>query len=269
MVDDMKKIGLIAGGGQLPLEFVKRAKSRGEKIIVFALQGMALSDIEKEADKVYWLRIGQYAKFAFLLVKEKVRHLAMLGKVNKNVLYREEYEMEAKNSLDKLKTKKDYSILREVTRHLSKIGVEVIDPAKYLEHLIPQKGVLSHVSPSESIKKDIEFGYSAAKQLADMDIGQTVIVKDKTIVAVEAMEGTDVVIERANEIAGRGCVMVKVSRTNQDPRWDVPTVGPDTMKKLVENKFSALALEHAKMFLIDKAEMVDIADGNGIVLQVI
>ncbi|MFH1394773.1 MAG: UDP-2,3-diacylglucosamine diphosphatase LpxI [Candidatus Omnitrophota bacterium] len=265
----MKKIGLIAGGGKLPLEFVKQAKARGVQIIVFALQGMALADIEKQADKVYWIRIGQYAKFAFLLVKEQIRHLAMLGKVNKNVLFKEEYEPKAKSSLDKLKTKKDYSILQEITRHLGKIGVEVIDPTEYLEQLIPPKGVLSRTSPSEQIKDDTALGYSIAKQLADMDIGQTVIIKDKTVVAVEAMEGTDAVIERAYTIAGEGCVMVKVSRTNQDSRWDVPTVGPDTMLKLAENKFSALMLEHTKMFLIDKTEMVDIADSKNIVLQVI
>jgi len=265
----MKKIGLIAGGGSLPLEFIKQANARHEKVVVFALTGMADEKIERQADKIYWLKIGQYTKFAFLLVKERIRHLALLGKVEKKALFNEKYDIEAENTLKKLKTHEDYSILEEITRHLKKIGIEVIDGKEYLAHLMPEKGVLSIIRPDEKVSEDIAFGCSMAKQIAGLDIGQTVIVKDKTVVAVESIEGTDSAIKRAGTFAGRGCVMVKVSRPKQDTRWDVPTVGPDTMRLLAENAFSALAIESKKMFLIDQKETIDIANINKIVFQVL
>jgi len=265
----MKKIGLIAGGGNLPLEFIKQAIAREEKVVVFALEGMATEKIEQDAHKVYWIKIGQYARFAFLLVKERIRHLALIGKVDKKVLFNEKYDTEAETVLKKLKNKEDYSILEEITRLLKKIGVEVIDGKKYLSHLVPKKGILSVIRPDEKIRGDIDFGYTIAKQIAGMDIGQTLIVKDKTVIAVEAIEGTDEVIKRASGLAGGGCVMVKVSRPEQDSRWDVPTVGPETMRLLAKNGFSALAVESTKMFLIDQQKTIDIANLNKIVLQVL
>jgi len=266
----MKKIGLIAGGGSLPLEFIKQANARCEKVVVFALTGMADEKIERQAaDKVYWLKIGQYTKFAFLLVKERIRHLALLGKVEKKALFNEKYDIEAENTLKKLKTHEDYSILEEITKHLKKIGIEVIDGKEYLSHLVPKKGFLSIIRPDEKISADIAFGYNIAKQIAGMDIGQTVIVKDKTVVAVESIEGTDEAIKRAGTLAGRGCVMVKVSRPKQDTRWDVPTVGSDTMRLLAENGFSAMAIESKKMFLVDQKETIDLSNINKIILQVL
>jgi len=265
----MKKIGLIAGGGSLPSEFIKQAAAKEEKVVVFALLGMATEKAVRDAHKVYWIKIGQYAKFAFLLARERIRNLALIGKVDKKVLFSEKYDTEAETALKKLKNREDYSILEEITRHLKKIGIEVIDGKEYLSHLVPEKGVLSVIRPDEKIRGDIDFGYAIAKQIAGMDIGQTLIVRDKTVVAVEAIEGTDEVIKRALGLAGRGCVMVKVSRPKQDSRWDVPTVGPETMRLLAENGFSALAVESTKMFLIDRRETIDIANINKIVLQVL
>lgn len=266
----MEKIGLIAGGGTLPAEFIKSAKKNGEKVIVFAIEDMASKDLKKEADKVYWLKVGQYRKFAFLLLKERIRRIALLGKVDKSVIYdQSEYDEEARLALKNLKDKKDYSILEEVTKHLKRFGVEVVDSTTYLSHLLPEKGVLTKKKPGGQIEKDIKFGYNAAKQMAGMDVGQTVVVKDGTVVAVEAMEGTDATIERALETAGSGCVMVKVSRPDQDLRWDVPTVGPETVRKLSEGAFSALAIESGKMFLIEKEKMISLADELGIVVEVL
>jgi len=266
----MGKVGLIAGAGTLPLEFVRSAKESGDQVIVFALNGMASPQLEKEADKVYWLNIGQIAKFAFLMAKERIRKLALLGKVEKKIIYEKgEHDEEYRKGLKRMKNKKDYSILAEITKTLGKIGVEVIDGLSYLAPLMPQKGVLTRSTPDEQTEKDIKFGYDSAKKLAGMDIGQTVIVKESSIVAVEAMEGTDATIERASSIAGENCVMVKVSRPDQDFRWDIPAVGPDTMTRLVENKYKALAIEADRMFLIEREKVVEMADSAGIVIVVI
>ena len=154
----MKKVGLIAGAGNLPIEFCRSAKRSGEKVIVFALRGMALPQLEEEADRVYWLNIGQYNKFAFLLLKERVHHLALLGKVDKKLVYQEKiYDPEAKDALKGLDNKKDYSVLEEVTKRLKWVGIEVIDSMKYLSHLIPGKGVLSRAIPDSRVVQDIDF----------------------------------------------------------------------------------------------------------------
>jgi len=266
----MKKIGLIAGGGTLPLEFVRAVKKTGDSVVVFALVGMASPEIENEADKVYWLKIGQFAKFIFLLLKERIRDLAMLGKVSKNVIYQTEtHDATGRDLLKKVKDKKDYSLLKEITRRLKHIGVEVVDAKRYLTHLSPGRGLLTRTAPNKAIGLDIRFGYDAARRLADMDIGQTVVVKGQTIVALEAMEGTDSTIERAADIAGPGCVMVKVSRTRQDMRWDVPTVGPATMERIIKGKYSAIAIESGSMFLLEKEKFIQMADEAGIIIEVI
>ncbi len=266
----MGKVALIAGAGVLPVEFVRAAKKAGDTVVVFAIRGMASSQLDKETDKVYWMDVGQYRKFGFLLLKERIKHLALVGKVDKSVIYKKgTYDEEARIALKSLQNKKDYSILEEITRHLGRIGVEVIDSMRYLSHLLPEKGVLSRAAPDARIEEDIKIGYDVAKEIAGMDVGQTVVVKERAVVAIEAMEGTDATIKRAREVAGRGCVMVKVSRPRQDPRWDVPTVGPDTMTGLSDNGFSALAIENGKMFLVDREELIKIADANNIVVKVI
>jgi len=266
----MKKIGLIAGGGSLPIEFINSAKEAGNKVVVFAINNMANEQVADLADKVYWMNVGQYKKFLFLLLKERIRQIALIGKVEKNVIYEKtKYDRKGWKTIKNLENKEDYSILAEVTRHLERFGITVIDAGKYLSHLIPEVGVLSRAMPDKRIEEDILFGYNIAKKLAGMDVGQTIIVKNKTVVAVEAMEGTDPAIKRAGKIAGEGCVMIKVGRPKQDMRWDVPTVGIDTIKRMAENRFSALAIESEKMFLVDRREFLWTADNNNIVVQVL
>lgn len=266
----MGKVALIAGGGSLPIELLKSARRQGDKIIVFALKGSALEELDSVAEKIYWFNMGEYKKLAFLLVKEGVRQIILVGKVNKDAIYQNGYEDEEfKAGLKGLDNKKDYSILEEITKHLDRFGIKVIDGLKYLAHLLPEEGVISTIFPDDNVEKDIEFGFDIAKRLAGMDIGQTIVVKDGSVVAVEAMEGTDATIRRARKIAGRGCVMIKVSRPNQDMRWDVPTIGPDTIKVLAENEFAGLALESDKMFLLDKDEVRKIADSNKIAVKVL
>ncbi|MDP8259371.1 MAG: UDP-2,3-diacylglucosamine diphosphatase LpxI [Candidatus Aadella gelida] len=264
----MKRIGLIAGGGELPLEFIDSAKKDGNKVIVFALNKMADKRVERHADKVYWMEIGHYKKFLFLLLKERIREIALIGKVDKSIIYEKgKYDKKGWKTIKDLDNKKDYSILAEITRHLGRFGIAVINPGKYLSHLIPEVGVLSRAMPDKRIEEDILFGYDMAKKLAGMDIGQTVIIKGKSVVAVEAMEGTDQTIKRAGEVAGAGCVMVKVSRPDQDMRWDVPTVGVETIKKMTEQRFSALAIESGKMFIVDRQELLWTADNSNMVVQ--
>ncbi|MDP8299930.1 MAG: UDP-2,3-diacylglucosamine diphosphatase LpxI [Candidatus Tantalella remota] len=264
----MAKVGLIAGGGQLPLEFISSAKREGDTVVVFAIEGMAGPDVGSGADRVYWLNIGQFQKCFFLLLRNRIRKVAFLGKVDKNVIYQKKTaDKTTRDTLEKSKSKNDYAILEEISKRLAFFGIEVIDSVRYLRHLLPEKGVLSATSPNREIEEDITFGFDVAKKLAGLDIGQTLVVKDKTVVAVEAMEGTDQTIRRAGDIAGEGCVMVKVSRPHQDFRWDVPTVGPGTIERLVEAGFSALAIESERMFFVERDKCMEIADSAGIVVK--
>jgi len=265
----MKKVGLIAGEGTLPVEFVRAAHQRGEKVIVLALKDLASPQLGVDADKVYWLKFGQYGKALFLLLKERINRIVLLGKVRRDIVYKKDaYDDEGRDIFKNLKNKRDYSILSEITARLEKLGIEVIAPSEYLSHLLPEKGVLTGQGSGTDLEEDMKFGYITAKELAGMDIGQTIIVKDRTVVAAEAMEGTDATIERGRDIAGDGCVMVKVSRPDQDMRWDVPTVGPDTIKRLAINKYRGLAIESERMFLLDKEKCIELAKEAGIMIKV-
>ena len=264
----MAKIGLIAGGGSLPLEFLRSARRRGETVVVFAIREMAPPGLEEEADRVYHLEINQYRKILYLSFRERVRRLAMVGKIEKAVIFdRERQDAAAREDLNRVVDKKDYTILEEWTRRLKRVGVEVIDGREYLGHLLPEGGVLGRVAPDERVTGDMRLGFETAKKVAAMDVGQVVVVKDRAVVAVEAMEGTDATIERARSIAGEGCVMVKVSRPAQDMRWDVPTVGPDTIARLAEHAFSGMAIESGGMFFLERERAIRLADESRIAVR--
>jgi len=185
-----------------------------------------------------------------------------VGKVSKHTIYNGTYQ----NELKEIKDKKDYTVFDEAVKRLNKLGINIIHMTSYLSHLLVSEGVLGKHEPDEMIQQDVDFGYRTAKKIADMDIGQTVIVKGKNIVAVEALEGTDATIDRAGKIAGQGCVMVKVARSAQDMRWDVPAVGPDTINKLAANRFKAIVIQSKKMFIVGKKEFLRTADNAGIVV---
>ena len=263
----MKKVGLVAGGGIIPLEFIKAVKARGDRIVVFALEGMASGEIEALADKTYRVEVGKFLKYLFPLVWERMRKIAFLGKVEKNIIYDDRtYDSFSRKMSKGIKDRKDTTILEAITKVLKIIGVEVMDTREYLSHLMPDKGVIGGLIPDKATAEDMEFGFRAAKKMSEMDIGQTVIVKGRTVVAVEAMEGTDAAIERGRKVAGEGCVMVKVSRPDQDYRWDVPAVGAETVRKLAENGYKGLAVESKRMYLVEKEEMVKLADEKGIAI---
>jgi DUF1009 family protein len=268
---EIKKIGLAAGAGELPLEFVRAVKSRGIRVPVFAVSGVTSPDIEKEADKVYWLNFGEFAKVMFFMLKEQVRHIALLGAISRGVIYGNQvkYDDDSAEILARSVNKRDYSILAEVTEKLKKVGVQVIDPTEYLGHLIPCQGVMGNVAPDASMDRDIAYGFRIAKEISGNDIGQTVVVRDGAVIAVEAAEGTNAVIDRAGKIAGAGCVMVKASRPKQDMRWDVPTIGMETISRLVDNKFKCLAIESGKMFFVQKQASVQFADTNSLSIVIL
>lgn len=266
----MEKIGLIAGGGELPVIFAKEARKKGVKVIGFAIKGLALPDLEGACDKVHWLGTNQIMKGLLLFAVERIRKIVMLGKIDKSIIYSSIKKNEGELARFKeTPDKSDYTILDKVTAELEKKGVEVIDGAEYLTELLPSKGILTKRHLSETEDGDVSFGFRIAKEIARFDIGQTIVIKDKSVIGVEAIEGTDRTIKRVAELGVREFVVVKVSRPEQDMRWDVPVVGPETVKLIADNNGRVLALEEKKMFLVDKDSCVRLADKNDISIVVI
>jgi DUF1009 family protein len=266
----MERIGLIAGAGELPIIFAKEARKKGTKVIGFAVKEMASPDFDTACDRVHRLSIGQIKKLFFLLLAERIKKIAMLGKVDKSLIYNENIKKDEKAAkyLNTYDLRSDYGILDKITAEFKKVGIEVVNGMEYLSHLLPSKGVLTKRQPSEKERDDISFGFGIAKKLAGMDIGQAIVVKDKSVVSLEAMEGTDRAIQRASGLCGEGFTVIKVSRPGQDMRWDVPVVGPETIRIIAKNKGAALAIEEKRMFLVEKDTCLELANSNNISIVV-
>lgn len=267
----MARIGLVAGEGKLPMIFSRFAKEKGDTVIGFGLKGVTDPDLDRYVDKMHWLDWGALQKALLLLVTERVKKVIMLGKIKKDILFKgdEGLDAKARKIMDKLADKKDYAILNEVGSVLKKMGVEVIDSTTYLKELIPSKGTLTKREPTESEWADINYSRDIAKKMSGFDIGQTMVVKDKTVIAVEAMEGTDAAIARSKPLTQGGFVVVKVARPDQDMRFDVPLVGVDTLRALIDAGGKVLALEEKKTLLIDREELIKLADEKDVSVVII
>ncbi len=266
----MKRVGLIAGEGKLPFIFATEAKRNSVEVIAFALKGVTSPDLTRHVDRIHWLKWGQFGKALLALSSSRVKHVAMLGKIRKPLLFKEEkIDQKARELLRGANDKRDYSILKEVGNILRKMGVEVISSATFLDRLIPKRGVLTRRQPDDREWNDIRFGKRIATEMARLDIGQTVCVKDNSVLSVEAAEGTDEVILRAGSLIRDGMVVVKVARPDQDMRFDVPLVGLDTINTLIDSRAKVLAIEEKKMFFMDGDDAVSLAEKSGMSIVVI
>ena len=251
--------------------FLNAAKAKGDEVVVFGIKGITDPKLEKSADKTHWLAWGDMKKAMMLLLMERTKKIVLLGKINKEIVFKDTANLdeEAKSVLEKSRDKKDYAILNSVADALKKVGVEIIEPTAYLGGLIPSKGIITQREPSDSEMADVKYGLKIARQLSDMDIGQSIAVKDKAVVAVEAAEGTDDMILRAGRLVKDGFTVIKVARPEQDMRFDIPLVGPDTLYSMEKAGASVLALEACRTFLMDKEEMIKFADSNDISVVIV
>ena len=267
----MARIGLIAGYGTIPIIFAQKAKEKGDTVIALGLKGVTSGELERHVDKMHWLEWGQFHKALMLVVTERLRKIVLLGKIKKDLLFKDEGKLddEIKTIINKAGDRKDYAILKQIANVVAKFGIEIIDSTTYLGHLIPQRGILTKRSPTPQESEDIEYGRTVARELARLDIGQTLAVNNKTVIAIEGLEGTDEAIKRAGSLSRIGFVVVKVARPDQDMRFDVPLVGLDTLKVIAEAGGKALALEGGKTLLVDREEMIKLADEKGISIVII
>ncbi len=262
-----KPLGLIAGNGSFPILLAEEAQRRGDTVIAVALKEEADPSIEKHVDELTWLSIGQLGKTIAFLKDHGVKEAVMAGQVKHTQLFRNILpDLRAAKLLTKVLNKKAESILSTVIREFEEEGIHFLPSTTYLEHWLCAKGVMTKRPLSSAEQADIAFGVPLAQQVASCDIGQTIVVKDKTVVAVEAMEGTDACIRRAGEIAGAGCVVIKVARPRQDLRFDIPVVGERTLESLKAARAKVLALEAGKTLLLNKDQLLKEANASGLTL---
>ncbi|MGA2586971.1 MAG: UDP-2,3-diacylglucosamine diphosphatase LpxI [Candidatus Aminicenantales bacterium] len=259
------RIGIIAGSGRFPLQALDMARDRGLTCVVAAIRGEAAPELEPKADAFAWFGTAELVKLIAFFKERNVREIILVGKVEPRTLFRKDLHDEVlARLLAQAKDETSTSVLESLIEFLGTQGIVVLDPSFFLEPYFCGEGVLTRIAPSPEILKDIEFGWTRAKSVADLDIGQTLVVKNKAIVAVEDAEGTDETIKRAGRLAGEGAVVLKVGRTRQDMRIDVPAVGLKTMKGLVGIRAAALAIEARNVLFFQKGESLEMADANGI-----
>jgi len=265
----MARIGLLAGNGNLPVKFTYAAVAQGNEVIAITLTPEAEVDKLKDiATKVYQISAGQLDEIINTLKNEGISEIIMLGKVTKELLYQGiELDQRFMFLLSNLKEKNDDSIMLAVVKELESAGIKISNQTKYIVELLPSEGLLTESEPDVETLADMEYGFRMAKEIGRLDIGQTVIVKDKAIMAVEAIEGTDQAILRGGQLGRGGVVVAKVSKPQQDFRFDIPAVGLDTMDKLIEIKAKGLVIEAKKTFIVNQEEFIQKADKAGIAVM--
>ncbi|MBN1823972.1 MAG: UDP-2,3-diacylglucosamine diphosphatase LpxI [Endomicrobiales bacterium] len=263
----MEKIGLIAGNGRFPFLVAEEIKKRGDSVAAVGIKEETDPDLQKHADTIAWFSLGQFQKLIDYLRDNGIKTAVMAGQVKHAQIFRNlNLDFRLIKLMGKIVNKKTDTILGAIAEELQKDGVTLLPSHIYLKHLMPDAGLLAGKKLSAAEKADVEFGFKTAKQIAGLDIGQTVVVKDKAVVAVESIEGTDECIRRAGKLAGENVIVVKVAKPAQDWRFDVPVVGPGTVEALLENKARALAVEAKNTLFIDKDILLEKARRNQVTI---
>lgn len=262
----MKRLGLISGTGELPLAIASEARSRGYCVVAIGLEPLADKSLSSVVDEIKWVNVGKLGEIINALKKSGCKEAVMAGKVPKTLLYKGDVtpDLRAVKVMFSLKDRSDDAILLALSRELEKDGITIRNTTDFSTQLLTPEGVLTATEPSKEEWQDIDFGWKIAKEIGRLDVGQTVVVKDRAVMAVEAIEGTDEAILRGGKLAGQGAVIIKVSKPEQDMRFDVPVVGTDTLKAMIKIHARVLAVEAEKSILMDRENMLNKASKAGI-----
>ena len=260
-----KRLGIIAGNGRFPLLVAQEARRQGCWIVAVGHQGETLPELEPLVDEIEWIRVGQIGRMIDRFQRAGVHEVVMAGGIKKTRLFTEvRPDLRALALLAKLRTKDDDAILRGLAAELERSGLVVGDSVQYLGALMATAGPMNTKKPTTEERADIEYGWEVAKAVGRLGIGQCIVVKHKVVLAVEATEGTDETIRRGGRLAHGGAVVIKVSKPGQDQRFDLPTIGPETIKTMAEAGASVIAVEAGRSLLIDRDELLRDADRAGI-----
>lgn len=259
------KYGLIAGNGKFPFLVVEGARKLGASMVVAAIKEETDKSIEHIAEKVVWVGIGQLGKMISFFKAEGVRQAIMAGQVKHVQIFSGALpDVRMLKMLWNLPQRNTDALIGGIAAELAKDNIELIDSTYFIQDNLANAGILSKRKPDESERGNIEYGLNVANEIARLDLGQTIVVRAKACVAVEAMEGTDAVIKRAGELAKGKLTVVKVAKPNQDMRFDVPVVGVPTIETMIKAGATCLCLTADKTLIFDKEEMLALANRHKI-----
>jgi DUF1009 family protein len=268
----LESIGLIAGSRSLPLDFARLARAAGVKrIVAVAAEGETDPALASLVDEIVWINVGQVGKMISTFTSRGVKQCVMAGQLAPKNLFDLRPDLRAMGVLLRLKEKNAHTLFGAVAEELKKDGVELIDATPWLKPLMPQTGFALGPKLSDEQKADVEFGFKIAKEVSRLEIGQTVVVKNGTVLAVEGFEGTDQCLARGGELAGKngGAVAVKVAKLNHDMRFDIPCIGLRTLETCAASGVAVLALESGRTLLLEQETCAQFAKKNEISLVTI
>ena len=262
------KLAIVAGNGELTTLLAKSAKEQGFNTCAIAVTDEAKNRLEGLCDKTYKFSPGQLSKILELIKSEVIHQMVFIGKVSKIDLLRNIYKLDllAIKNLGKLTNFNDDTIHSGIVNLFNEHNVKVLPQTMFLKHLFLEKEILSKRKPTLEERVDIEYGLEVAKKVASLDIGQTVVVRNKMILAIEAIEGTNEAIKRGCSLARGEVVVVKVSKPNQDERFDIPTIGEETIETLAKYGGGVLAFEAGSTIVTNKEKVMQIANKLNICL---
>lgn len=272
MTDNVESLGIIAGNRSLPVLFAKQARALGvKKLVAVAFEGETDPSLAPLVDEVVWVKVGQLSKMIAAFTDRGIKQCVMVGQIAPKHLYDLRPDMRAIGVLLRLKEKNAHTIFAAIGDELKKDGVELVEATPWLQQVMPGKDFLLGPKLSAEQRADVEFGFRLAKEISRLEIGQTVVVKNGTVLAVEGLEGTDKCLARGGELAGkdRGAVAVKVAKTGHDMRFDIPCVGPQTIETCAAAGVAVLALEAGKTLLLDADDVNQLAGKRKITLTTV
>ncbi len=263
-----KVIGLIAGKGQFPLIFARAARNRGLKVVAVAHKDETDPALEELTDQTTWVRVGQLGALIKAFKSAGVTRAVMCGGLTKTRMFRDvRPDLTALKLLPRLRHLGDDALLRALAEFLKDQGVEIVASHHLLPELLARPGAYTRRRLTTAEREDARWGWKVAGALGKLDVGQCVVVKNKVVVAVEALEGTDATIRRAGELAGKGTVVVKRCKPGQDERFDMPAVGPETIKVMASAGAGALVVEAGRTLVFNREEMNRLAEKAGIAIE--
>lgn len=271
----LETLGLIAGNRSLPLLFARQARNGGgggaRRVVAVAFEGETDPALASLVDEVVWVKVGQLSKMIAAFTDRNVRQCVMLGQIAPKNLYDVRPDLRAMGVLFKLKERNAHTIFGAIANELKKDGVELIEATPWLRPLMPGAGFRLGRKLSEEQRADVEFGFAIAKEVSRLEIGQTVVVKEGTVLAVEGFEGTDKCLARGGELAGKngGAVAVKVAKVSHDMRFDVPCLGPQTLETCARSGVAVLAFEAGKSLLLEQETCADLAERHKLVVTTV
>ena len=265
----MEPLGLIAGGGSLPRIVCETARHRGRPVVAVAFQPET-ADALDGAGTVHRCGLGQADKVINIFKEAGVKEVVLIGKIEKTSIFQNlKFDLRAVKLMGRLLHKDDRSIMTAIIAELESEGIAVAKQTDWLPSLIPKKGILGKIEPSPALAAEFERAMALCRDLAGKEIGQTIIVKEGVVLAVEAVEGTDATIRRGCELGNKGAVMIKSSRPDQDLRYDIPAVGGRTVQLLAEYGAAALAVEAGGVVVVDLPAVAAFCDKHNMVLAAV